>query len=359
LALRIAPSFDLFLFSFFAAITISIGLMLDAPALLVLGILLAPTMTPLVGLALGTVTGSIRFFARSLISILIICLLVLFISILAGYLASLLDLSNLIQVYYHARLSWHNLLVLAVGAVLTTISLVRSKRRAAIASVALTYELFTPLAVAGFGMMSGIPHLWPDGFVVFIVHLALATLLGALTLVLMGFRPLTLFGFTLGGVVILVAIVILIGLSGIGAAFWGHVAVPTPIPSETPTPTQTASPTASATLTITPVPPTASLTPTKTPTITPSPTGTPVPSPTPVYALVAVPEDLGGAFLRADPGFDQEIITSVLNGTLIQILSEAPTEANSVLWLNIRLPDGREGWMLQSALIAATPAPNW
>ncbi len=359
LALRVAPSFDLFLFSLFAAVTICIGLVIDAPALLVLGALLAPTMTPLVGLALGTVTGSVRFFVRSLISILIICVLVLLVSILAGYLAAALELNDLVLVYYHARLSWHNLLVLAVGAVLTTISLVRSKRRAAIASVALTYEIFLPLAVAGFGILSGTPHLWPDGFVVFIVHLALASLLGALTLVFLGFRPLTLFGFTLGGVTALVAIVLLIGLSGVGAVFWGHVAVPTPVPTLTLTPTQTASPTASATLTSTPVPPTATLPPTQTPSITPRPTGTPIPSPTPVYALVAVPEDLGGAFLRAAPGFDQEIITSVLNGTLIQILSDAPTEANSVPWLHIRLPDGREGWMLQSALVAATPAPNW
>ncbi len=359
LALRVAPSFDLFLFSLFAAITICIGLLIDAPGLLILGALLAPTMTPLVGLALGTVTGSIRFFLRSFISLLIICLLVLLASVLAGYLASTLNITELIQVYYHARLSWHNLLVLGVGAVLTTISLVRSKRRAAIASVALTYELFLPLTVAGFGILSGIPHLWPDGFVVFMVHLALATLLGTLTLLILGFRPLTLFGFTLGGVVALVAIIILIGLSGVGAAFWGHVAVPTPIPTDTATPTLTLSPSATATLTTTPVPPTATLPPTETPTITPSSTGTPVPSPTPVYALVAAPEDLGGAFVRAAPGFDQDIITSVLNGTLIQILSEAPTEANSVPWLHIRLSDGREGWMLQSALVAATPAPNW
>jgi len=107
------------------------------------------------------------------------------------------------------------------------------------------------------------------------------------------------------------------------------------------------------------VPPTATLPPTDTPTITPRPTDTPVPSPTPVYALVAAPEDLGGASLRAAPGYDQDVLTSVLNGTLIQILSEAPTEANGVPWLHIRLPDGREGWMVQSVLLAATPAPNW
>ena len=117
------------------------------------------------------------------------------------------------------RLAWHNLLVLAIGAILTTRSLVRSKRRAAIASVALSYEIFLPLAVAGFGIKSGFPHLWPDGLVVFVIHLALAAIIGTITLVFLGFRPLTLFGYTLGGVAALGIIVLLIGLSGAGAAY--------------------------------------------------------------------------------------------------------------------------------------------
>jgi hypothetical protein len=359
IALRISPSFDLFLFSLIAAFTICLGILIDAPALLVLGVLFAPTMTPIVGLSLGTVTGSTRFFARSLLSLMIIFVLVFLISVLAGFIASLVEISDLVQVYYHSQLTWHSILVLSIGIVLTTVSIVRSKRRVAVASVALTYEIFLPLAVAGFGLMSGIPHLWPDGLVVFAVHLALASLLGSLTLVFMGFRPLTIFGFTIGSVIILAGLIALIGLSGVGAVFWGNIALPTPIPTATQTATLTPSPTDTPTITSTPVPPTETVPPTSSPSPTPSPTGTPIPSPTPVYALVAVPEDLKGAFLRAAAGFNQEIITSALNGTLVEILSDVPVEVDNVPWLNVRLPDGREGWMLQSALLAATPAPNW
>jgi hypothetical protein len=359
IALRISPSFDLFLFSLIAAITISIGLIVGAPALLVLGVLFAPTMTPIVGLSLGTVTGSTRFFGRSLVSLLIISTMVLLVSIFAGYLASFSGTPELVLVYYHSQLSWHSILVLAVGSVLTTISIVRSRRRVAVASVALSYELFLPLAVAGLGLLSGIPNLWPDGLVVFAVHLALASFLGALTLIILGFRPLTLFGFTIGGVIFLAAVIAIIGLSGVGAVFWGKVALPTPIPTATHTLTVTPPPTETATLTSTPVPPTETIPPTTTPSPTASSTNSPIPSPTPVYALVAAPEDLKGAILRAEPGFNQEFITSALNGTLVEIFSEVPVEADNVLWLNVRLPDGREGWMLQSALIAATPAPNW
>jgi len=357
---RVSPSFDFFLFSLLAGVIISVGLFLDAPALLVLGVLFAPTMAPIVGLSLGTITGSTRFFGRSFIGVLIASFVFLLLGFLTGVLAGYLGVSDLIQIYYFSQLTWHGFIVLAVGAVLTTIALVRTKRRVSFASVALSYELFIPLIVAGFGLGSGVPHLWPDGLVVFAIHLAWAALLGAITLALMGFRPLTLFGYTVGGVVILVVGILLVGLSGAGAAFWGQVAIPTPIPTATSTATITITPSASITASSTPVPPTRTMPPTFTASITPSPTGTSPASPTPVFAIVDAPEDFGGAILRSEMDFEPEsIITSIQNGTLVEILSEKAEIVNGYAWLHVRIPGGPEGWMLEALLLAATPAPNW
>jgi hypothetical protein len=338
---RVSPSFEFFWFSLLAGVIICIGLILDAPSLLVLGVLFAPTMAPIVGLSLGTITGSTRFFVRSFVGVVFASFIFLLVGFLAGALAGFL--------------------VLAVGAVLTTIALVRTKRKVSFASVALTYELFIPLIVAGYGLGSGIPDLWPDGLVVFAIHLAWAALLGAITLAFLGFRPLTLFGYTIGGAVILVVGILVVGLSGAGAAFWGKVAIPTPIPTATSTPTVTF--TASATLTpsSTPVPPTRTMPPTLTATITPSPTNTSPASPTPVYAIVNAPEENLGAVLRSEMNFNADnVITSVLNGTLVEILSEKPEVGEGgYLWLRVRIPGGPEGWMLAGLLLAATPAPNW
>jgi hypothetical protein len=317
-------------------------------------------MAPVVGLSLGTITGSTRFFGRSFIGILIACFVFLLLGFLTGALANFLMISEFIQIYYYSQLTWHGFLVLAVGAVLTTIALVRTKRRVSFASVALSYELIIPLVVAGFGLGSGIPHLWPDGLVVFAIHLAWAALLGAITLAVMGFRPLTLFGYTIGGVVILVVGILLVGLSGAGAAFWGQVAIPTPLPTATKTPTVTVTPSVTITPSSTPVPPTRTLPPTLTASITPSPTNTSPASPTPVYAIVDAPEDFGGAILRSEMNFEPEsIITSIQNGTLVEILSEKPEIENGYAWLRVRIPGGPEGWMLEGLLLAATPAPNW
>jgi hypothetical protein len=265
---------------------------------------------------------------------------------------------EIIQPYFHARLDWASFLVLTLGAVLTTLWLVRDRRSAAVASVALSYELFVPLTVAGFGLGAGLDHLWPDGLVVFIIYLACAALLSAVTLLVLGFRPLTIFGYTLGGAMFLLGILVVVGLSGAGVAFGGQVALPTPIPSLTPTSTMTMTPSLTPSATSTPVPPTASSTSTITPSVTPSLTLTFTPSPTPIFAIVNA-EEGGGAILRAQPGWGTDQVTSVLNGAIVQIIDEKPAEVDNVFWLNVRIPDGREGWMLETTLLVATPSPEW
>ncbi|MEA3351996.1 MAG: DUF389 domain-containing protein [Chloroflexota bacterium] len=357
---RVSPSFDFFLFSLLAGLVISLGLWLGAPAILVLGALLAPMMAPIIGISLGTITGSTRFFIRNLGGFVIASVLVFLISMATGYISAFWEPLKLIQAYLHTQLAWHHFLVLAIGAVLTTLSLVRTKRRIAAASVALAYELYIPLAAAGFGLGSGNPQLlWPDGLVVFAVHLAWAAILGTITLLFLGFRPLTLFGYTIGGMTMLIGVLLLIGLSGAGIAVGGKVALPTPLPTATVSPSMTPSPTSTATLTTTPIPPTITPSLTLTPSQTLTPSDTPTPSPTPSYAIVDTPEEYGGAFLREAPGFSSETFTSVLNGTLIAILSKIPEEKDSVFWLQVRLPSGEEGWMMQSAITIATPVPNW
>lgn len=349
IAHRAAPSFDFFLFSLLSGAIFGLGLLLDTPALLLLGVLLAPLMAPVVGLALGTVIGSVRYFLRSLIGLLIGGALVMLGGALAGWVSRLWLPTTLNQAYSHAQLSWPNLLLLAVGACYTAATMAHHQHNPALPSIALAYTLYLPLSAAGFGLSSGLPHLWPDGLVVFALHLAWSALLGALTLAILGFRPLTLFGYTLGGVVTLCGVLLLIALSGAGAAFGGQIALPTPLP------TATASLTPTLTRTPTPRPPTSTPTLTLTPTYTVTPSRTPSPTPTPMYAVVQT-VDRKGAVLRAEPG--GTVLGSYLDGTLLQLLPERRS-LNGVVWVRVIAPDGKQGWMVQALLATATPAPNW
>ena len=152
LAQRASPSFDFFLLSMIAGGLLSLGLLLDTPAFLVLGAALAPMMAPDIGVSLGVVAGSLRLFLRSLTGLLLGCLIVF----LTGWFAGNYGRAWLSETQYlshlHAQISWPNFLVLAVSAMLTTVSFVRSESYespliSALPSAALAYELYVPLAL--------------------------------------------------------------------------------------------------------------------------------------------------------------------------------------------------------------------
>jgi uncharacterized membrane protein len=355
IAHRASPTFEYFLFSLISGAVISVGFLLDSAPVLILGALIAPFLGPMVGISLATVTGSWRFFFRSAAGMLIGSAFVLGAGLLAGLVASDLFPLEFSQATLSTELTADQTLLLFAGAVWTAAAVARQRPAALVGSVALAYALYLPLAAAGLGLASGLPGLWPEGLIVFAIYIAVAALLGAVTFAVLGIRPLTLFGYTLGGVALMFCMIVAIGLSSAGAAVGNEVAS---LPTATATPTETLVP--SPTATLTPLPPTRTPTLTSTPVPSPTSTSTVTPSPTPVLAFVLAPEEFRGILMRAEPGFEGAVLTTLSNGTLLQVLSENPTEANNQLWVLVKdLERGLEGWVVQGLLIVATPSPDW
>jgi len=369
---RAEPSVDFFFHLALAALVWSVGLSLDQPALLLLGALLAPPMTPLLGLGLGIVTGAARYFVHVLGGIVLGSLLAFGLGALGGAAGLLWMPSQLQQPPLHASLSVWDFAVLAVAAIWATVALVRRPAAALLPAAALAYEVFLPLVTAGFGWGSSLPHLFPEGLVVFAVHLAWAALFSAITFAVLGFRPLTLFGYTLGGVALLVGGVVLVLALGLGTALGWSPAIdigfsPATAVQFAPPPTPTVfSPASAVTVSPSPTPtpapsPTATRTPapSMTPTPTPSPSSTPSPSPTPAYAIVAAPEKYGGILIREDAGFEHKVVGRANNGEKIQVLGPEK-EADNYIWVQVLIPSsGKTGWVLVHLLDMATPSPKW
>lgn len=358
---RATPNLDFFLYSFFAGAVIGLALYIDSPFLILLGAFIAPLLTPAVGTALGVALGSARHFGRSMVALLVSSLLVFVTGWLAGQAAQSGANRDFVQAHIFSRFHWSALVLLGLAGALTAAALIRDERDLSdsasiktgigtgpdLPGFLLSIGLFVPLSAAGFGLGSGIPYLWPDGLVVFAVYLAWATLAGAVTLVFIGFRPPTPFGYSLGGAILLAGLLVFIGFTGAGAVFGARIGLPTLTPSATLVPTST--PTASRTPTASP-----SATATRTRTATPSMTATPTPAP--IIALIDA-EESTGVFVRAEPAGAG--ITTLLNGTVVHLLDEPAVEAGGVLWLHIYLPDrGQFGWILQGLLSTATPQPT-
>jgi len=358
------PSFDFYLFSLLAAAIITASILADSPALLVLGALAAPPLTPFIGISLGTATGSLKFFGQRFAGSLVASGFVFLVGILGGYATFVLKTPGIQFLIYNARISWTHLVLLIAGTIYSIFSIKRQGQIPVIASVALAYELYVPLAIAGFGFGSGQPHLWPDGLVVFGIHLAVLAITGTIVFMLLGIKPLSFIGYSLGSVIAILAIVLVIGLSSAGAIVGGKIAMPTLEPTITQTPTPLPP---TSTPTLTPIPPTFTPSPTvPTATSTPLPTATHTntPKPTPFYAEIAVSEEYAGAFVRTDPSLESQILTSLVNGTVIEILNPSPSyDEQGRNWLNIRFmnEDGEEqdGWVIQNLLMISTPSPDW
>ncbi len=358
------PSFDFYLFSLLAAAIITASILADSPALLVLGALAAPPLTPFIGISLGTATGSLKFFSQRFAGSIVASGFVFLVGILGGYATFVLKTPGIQFLIYNARISWTHLVLLIVGTIYSIYSIKRQGQIPVIASVALAYELYVPLAIAGFGFGSGQPHLWPDGLVVFGIHLAVLAITGTIVFMLLGIKPLSFIGYTLGSVVAILIIVLVIGLSSAGAIVGGKIAMPTLEPTITQTPTPVPP---TSTPTLTPIPPTFTPSPTiPTATSTPLPTATHTitPKPTPFYAEIAVSEEYAGAFVRSDPSLESQILTSLVNGTVIEILNPSPSyDEQGRNWLNIRFinedEEGQDGWVIENLLMISTPSPEW
>ncbi len=132
-------------------------------------------------------------------------------------------------------------------------------------------------------------------------------------------------------------------------------------------PTSTLAPIVSMTprFTATPVPsrtplPTFTLTPSDTP-ITPTPSDTPTPTATP--PITGIVASLQTVNVREGPGVNYSAIQALVPGTGVEILGQNEDGR----WLNIRLDDGKQGWISASLVYrnplptlepTATPSPN-
>ncbi|GAB1469606.1 hypothetical protein MASR2M66_04830 [Chloroflexota bacterium] len=374
LARRAYPSIELFVFSLVCGAILGLGYLLDSQAILLLGVLVAPLMTPWVGFLLATLTGSIRFMFETLMALVISLIFVFLGGLLTGFAARLMMPITLNNVFIHSQLWLPELVVFALGAITLVVSFARSEDKPFLPSIIIAYAFFLPISASAFGISSGLPNVWSQGLLVFLTHFALTSTIGLITLLILRLRP-TSGGIFLSLIMLAVFAGILIFLIGSGTP----TAQTDSIPQSTPTNSTQAtplSPTSSLPIvpepsatplirTATSVPTKANITPSPVPLtleITLPPTETPTITltiqPNPVYGKVQANEG-GGANLRDAPG--GIYIMTLLNGTIVETYSEFQL-VNGVTWIKVFAQvNGQriEGWLLESVVAYATPAPNF
>jgi len=178
---------DYFVMVSLAAMIATLGLLLNSAAVIIGGMLVAPLMSPIIGIALAITLGNIRLLrdaAESTIKGIFVAVVVAVVlasipamaepteEILARTVPNLLDL----------------VVALASGAA-GAYAISRKDVSAALPGVAIAAAIVPPLGVAGIGLATRQPAVAGGGLLLFGTNLAGITLAGAVTFLLLGFRP--------------------------------------------------------------------------------------------------------------------------------------------------------------------------
>lgn len=342
LAAAVTPSFSYFLYAILAGLLVGFGFALDQRALLVAAALFAPRLGPLAGLSLAAVSGSVRFFIRMALALLVGLAVIGAVAALVFWLG-VGEQTDRLLAYEHDTLNLIDFALLLVGGVLLTARLARSERVAGLPSAAAAYELLLPLGAAVTGYFQSDFELVQGATLTLGLHLSWAIAVGLFVLVLLGFRPLTGSGRSLGAAIGMIGILAIASAAGLGTSVLA--ALPTPTPTPTATPTLTRTPTVTHT-------PTATATPSLTPTATSTPTDTATPTATPPSALV-LGTGLQGAIIRDAP--DGSPVDLVSENELLLVI-DGPQVVDLQEWWLVRKDDGTEGWLVGRYLATLTPA---
>ena len=359
LAHSVSPGVDMFFKAILSGVLLGIAFRFDQRTLIFAAALVAPSMASLAGMALASVSGSMRFFLRLLAAF----ALTIFLLSVSGGLAGGLGVESAAareMAGTHTALQLVDLALLLVGSVLMCTSLARGRKVHPLASAAVAYEIIIPASVVGIGLLHADSELWQAALLKFGTHLAWTTVVCVVTLFILGFRPLGARKRALTSALVLTilvgAVAVTLTAVYVFTSIPVSVATPTPDPASTPTrivipsPTQTPSPSsthlATHTPTISPTPP-----PSSTPTITPTPQ--------PVLAVIWGTGDYG-ANVREGPSRNTTALDFLVEGTLLEIIGE-PEHVDDETWWNVRITYDDlviEGWIYGGLLATVTPTPT-
>lgn len=354
------PSLEFFLLSLLGAAGGGAALYFNQPVGLILALALLPFISPVFNLALLPASRKFGPALKSLISLVFPMILSIGAGLLVGYLAPEATFADLGLAAFTAP-NWLNLAMVAGSAVFCSVVLLRQDRLPRLAGAILSYEIFIPLALAGFGFITGAAATWPGALLSALLHLGLALTAATLTLIVIGFAPKALSGWALSLVPVFFTLLTLVAallLAGRIVLPWLPALTTSTPPAETQSATEKAPETTqTAILTEGQEVPTATLQPTatRTPTtqLTATPSMTPTATPTVTVGII-VSEN--GAVVREEPSTTALVVTYVNDGDVVTLIGEY-LSGNS-LWYQVRTEFDETGWILSTIIQTPTPTPS-
>jgi len=188
-----SPGFDYFLLVMLSCSIATFGLVTDSPAVIIGAMLVAPLMSPILGLSLATVIGKEQLFQRAVLALGVGILLSLALSTLWGWLARVLPFDLLVTLPGEVLARTHptpfDLGIALAGGAAAAYALANPRLSAALPGVAIATALMPPLCTIGIGIAT---TQWDVAFgatLLFVTNLAAISFAGIVVFVALGFHP--------------------------------------------------------------------------------------------------------------------------------------------------------------------------
>jgi uncharacterized hydrophobic protein (TIGR00271 family) len=179
--------FDFYLMSLFAGIVITLGIIIDSAAVVIGGMLIAPLVWPILGMALGIVRGRTMLMQSSLITILKATVIIIAIALIIGLIAPEVVIENKEFASRTSPTLMELLIGLAAGFIGAFI-ISYPKMGSAISGVVVAAAIVPPVATVGLSIARGDFSASAGAFLLFLSNLIAITFAATILFLISNFR---------------------------------------------------------------------------------------------------------------------------------------------------------------------------
>jgi len=189
-----SPGFDYFFLVILSCSIATFGLITDSVAVIIGAMLVAPLMSPILGLSLASVAGEQRMFRHAVVALVEGVLLAAGLSALLGWVARGLPFDILIElpgeVIARTHPSPFDLGIALAGGAAAAYALANPRLSAALPGVAIATALMPPVCTIGIGISLGNSDVVLGAALLFLTNLTTISFAGIVVFIALGFRPL-------------------------------------------------------------------------------------------------------------------------------------------------------------------------
>ncbi len=188
-----SPGFDYFLMTILSCSIATFGLLTNSTAVIIGAMLVAPLMSPILGLSLASVAGKQRMFRKAIIALAEGVALSILLSYVLGLATKYLPFINLTvlpsEIVSRTRPTPFDLGIALAGGAAAAYALAEPKLSAALPGVAIATALMPPVCTIGIGIAIQNSSVALGASLLFFTNLAAISFAGILVFAILGFRP--------------------------------------------------------------------------------------------------------------------------------------------------------------------------